>query len=86
MSLVSCKQFWISTYYFGICSWICPGSGAADQADISADASLTVNPLKKPKEENEAWADLWCERDLGLCRETMSSFLVFEIFGHITYS
>ncbi|KAK2414535.1 hypothetical protein QL285_037118 [Trifolium repens] len=30
------------------------GSGAADQADISADASLTVNPLKKPKEENEA--------------------------------
>ncbi|WJX76562.1 hypothetical protein P8452_59967 [Trifolium repens] len=30
------------------------GSGAADQADISADASLTVNPLEKPKEENEA--------------------------------
>jgi hypothetical protein len=42
--------------------------------------------LEKPKEENEAWADLCCETDLGLCRETMSSFLVFEIFGHITYS
>jgi hypothetical protein len=33
---------------------MCPGSGAADQADFSADASLTVNPLEKPKEENEA--------------------------------
>jgi hypothetical protein len=39
------------------CAWIWAGS-RADRADSSSNASLTDRPLKKPKVENEASADL----------------------------